>query len=300
MDLKSLNYFVQAAKTLNFTKAAKNCYISQTAISLSIAKMEDELGFQLFERNNRSMHLTPAGRDFYEWAKQTLHSYEKAVETGQNIANGYTGMIKIGFSSTFEALWFIPHLQAFRKRFTDVHMEQRIMDAPTLLSALQSKDIDAIVAPPYDYLGNKNLVIQEIALFPMILVLGKHHSLAKLEKIPVTSLQEYSCVILTYQGMPQAENNFTQMCRDNHIHFKDVRQMNHLEEILLYLINNNAVAFLPSFIANYLNDFLIARPLSNCDMRLAFSFTHLKSNKNPALNALDLALQQNYAKHNSF
>ena len=209
-------------------------------------------------------------------------------------------MIKIGFSSTFEALWFIPHLQAFRKRFTDVHMEQRIMDAPTLLSALQSKDIDAIVAPPYDYLGNKNLVIQEIALFPMILVLGKHHSLAKLEKIPVTSLQEYSCVILTYQGMPQAENNFTQMCRDNHIHFKDVRQMNHLEEILLYLINNNAVAFLPSFIANYLNDFLIARPLSNCDMRLAFSFTHLKSNKNPALNALDLALQQNYAKHNSF
>lgn len=296
MDLKSLNYFVQAAETLNFTKAAKNCYISQTAISLSIAKMEDELGFQLFERNNRSMRLTPAGRDFYEWSKQTLHSYEKAVETGQNIANGYTGMIKIGFSSTFEALWFIPQLQAFRKRFADVHMEQLITDAPNLLTALQNKDIDAIVSPPYDYLGNKNLSIQDIAQFPMILVLGKHHPLTKLEKIPVPMLREQSCVILTYQGMPQAESHFTQMCHDHDIHFKELRQMNHLEEILLYLINNNAVAFLPGFIANYLNDFVVARPLSNCNMRLAFSFTHLKSNKNPALSALDLALQQNYAK----
>ena len=49
MDMKSLNYFVHAAETLNFTKAAKECYISQTAISLSIAKMEEELGFMLFD-----------------------------------------------------------------------------------------------------------------------------------------------------------------------------------------------------------------------------------------------------------
>lgn len=62
MDMKSLNYFVHAAETLNFTKAAKECYISQTAISLSIAKMEEELGFMLFDRNNRSIRLTPAGR----------------------------------------------------------------------------------------------------------------------------------------------------------------------------------------------------------------------------------------------
>ena len=68
MDFKCLNYFIRSAETLNFTKAAKICGVSQTAISLAIVKMEEDLGFQLFERNNRSMRLTPAGRDFYEWA----------------------------------------------------------------------------------------------------------------------------------------------------------------------------------------------------------------------------------------
>lgn len=296
MDLKSLNYFVHAAKTLNFTKAAKDCYISQTAISLSIAKMEEELGFVLFERNNRSMRLTPAGRDFYEWAQNTLHSYEKTVENGRNIANGYTGLIKIGFSSTFEALWFIPLLQTFRKRFSDVHMEQRIMDAPSLLAALQNKDIDAVVAPPYDYLDNKNIVLQELAHFPMILVMCKSHPLTRYDAVPISVLQEEKCVILTYQNQPQSEKNFLESCRASGIRFQELREMNHLDEILLYLINSQDVAFLPSFVANYLNNFVVSRPLQDCRMHLTFSFSHLKGNKNPILSALDLALQQEYAR----
>ena len=137
MDMKSLNYFVHAAETLNFTKAAKECYISQTAISLSIAKMEEELGFMLFDRNNRSIRLTPAGRDFYEWACRTLHSYDQAVQSGRNIASGQTGLIRIGFSSTFEGLWFIPYMQEFRKRFSDVHMEQRIMEPDMAVCAVR-------------------------------------------------------------------------------------------------------------------------------------------------------------------
>lgn len=296
MDLKSLNYFVHAAKTLNFTKAAKDCYISQTAISLSIAKMEEELGFVLFERNNRSMRLTPAGRDFYEWASHTLHSYEKAVETGRNIANGYTGLIKIGFSSTFEALWFIPLLQSFRKRFSDVHMEQRIMDAPSLLPALENKDIDAVVSPPYDYLGNKNIAIQELAQFPMVLVMGKSHPLTRCSVVPISALGQENCIILTYQNQPMSEKHFAESCRVSGIRFRELREMNHLDEILLYLINNQDVAFLPAFIASYLNDFLVSRPIQECPMRIAFSFSHLKGNKNPVLTALDLALQQEYAR----
>ncbi|MDR2771118.1 MAG: LysR family transcriptional regulator, partial [Clostridiales Family XIII bacterium] len=51
MDIKGLQYFIAAAERLNFTTAAKECYITQTAMSLHISKMEDELGFKLFNRN---------------------------------------------------------------------------------------------------------------------------------------------------------------------------------------------------------------------------------------------------------
>lgn len=295
MDMKSLNYFVHAAENLNFTKAAKECYISQTAISLSIAKMEEELGFMLFERNNRSIRLTPAGRDFYEWACRTLHSYEQAVQSGRNISTGYSGVIRIGFSSTFEGLWFIPYLKSFRKQFSDVRLEQRIMDADVLIEALQNKDIDAVVAPPCEYYSNKNVVIQHLAHFPMILVMNKNHPLAKYEQVPVELLSDQIGTILTYENQPRGGRHFVESCRQYGIHFKELRQLDRLEEILLRLVDGFEVAFLPSLVEGYLNDFVIARPLRDCDMHLTFSFCYLKSNKNPSLHALSLALQQKYA-----
>ena len=226
-------------------RAAKDCYISQTAISLSIAKMEEELGFLLFERNNRSMRLTPAGRDFHEWAVQTLHSYEKAVESGRNIASGYTGLIRIGFSSTFEALWFIPQLQSFRRRFADVHIEQRIMDAFSLVHALQSRDVDAVVAPPYEYMDYKNTSIQELAVFPMILVMCKKHPLAKYAQAPLSALEKHTTLILSYQNQLQSEKYFLESARDSGIRFRELRQMDSLDEIMLHLINSPDVPFCP-------------------------------------------------------
>lgn len=69
MDIRGLKYFISAAECLNFTRAAKECFITQTAMSQHIANMEKELGFQLFRRNNRNVELTTAGRDFYEQMK---------------------------------------------------------------------------------------------------------------------------------------------------------------------------------------------------------------------------------------
>ena len=79
MDIRGLKYFIAAAECLNFTKAARECYITQTAMSLHIAKMEEELGFQLFNRNNRTVELTMAGRDFYQRARLVVQTYEEAV-----------------------------------------------------------------------------------------------------------------------------------------------------------------------------------------------------------------------------
>lgn len=295
MDFKCLNYFIRSAETLNFTKAAKICGVSQTAISLAIVKMEEDLGFKLFDRNNRSMRLTPAGRDFYEWARKTMHGYEKTVEAGKNIASGYTGIIKIGSSSCFDALWFISQLQPFRKTFANVHIEQRIMEPPSLLVALHNKDIDAVVSPPCQYMGCSDIAMQDIACFHMVLIVGKNHPLAKYDTVPKELLRQQDCIILTYQGMPRAEAFFNRSRSKSGINFKSIRQMNHLEEILLALIDSDSVAFLPAFISDYLNSFSVALPITDCDMNMLFSFCYLKTNKNPTLGALNLALQRSYA-----
>ena len=70
MNIHSLQYFCSVAKHLNFSKAAEECHIAQTAMSRSIAAMEDELGFRLFDRTRHHVELTPAGAYFLKEAAQ--------------------------------------------------------------------------------------------------------------------------------------------------------------------------------------------------------------------------------------
>ena len=61
MNLERLAYFAAVARHMNFTRAAEECNIAQTAMSRQISMLEDEVGFPLFERNSRSVRFTPAG-----------------------------------------------------------------------------------------------------------------------------------------------------------------------------------------------------------------------------------------------
>lgn len=72
MTITQMKYFITAAKCLNFTKAASQLYITQSALSRQIVAMEEELNLQLFVRNNRQVKLTPA-------AVVLLEEFEKNI-----------------------------------------------------------------------------------------------------------------------------------------------------------------------------------------------------------------------------
>lgn len=61
MDLRHLKYFLAVAETRNFTQAAASCYVAQSALSQQIARLEKDVGAQLFSRTSRSVRLTAAG-----------------------------------------------------------------------------------------------------------------------------------------------------------------------------------------------------------------------------------------------
>src|SRR5690242_435178 len=62
MELNEIRYFLALSKTLNFTKAAEACHVSQPALTRAIRKMEDELGGLLFSRERNNTHMTELGR----------------------------------------------------------------------------------------------------------------------------------------------------------------------------------------------------------------------------------------------
>ena len=70
MNIKDQEYFIKLAEYRNFSKAAKDLYISQTALSKVIAGLEDEVGEKLFIRNTNSVSLSEAGRVYLDYAKK--------------------------------------------------------------------------------------------------------------------------------------------------------------------------------------------------------------------------------------
>ena len=72
MNLKDLEYLVAVSETLHFGRAAQRCFVSQPTLSGQINKLEQELGVMLFERTNRSVHITPMGETMTEHARKIL------------------------------------------------------------------------------------------------------------------------------------------------------------------------------------------------------------------------------------
>jgi len=76
MNMNQLKYILTVASSSSLREAAMKLYISQPALSLSIAELENELGILLFERSNKGIGITDAGREFLTYAKKVLGQYE--------------------------------------------------------------------------------------------------------------------------------------------------------------------------------------------------------------------------------
>ena len=93
---RKIHYFVTLAECLNFTQTAAHYNVSQTAISQYISALEERLGVRLFDRSQRAVELTEAGKYYYAHVTQLLQQYDEALVQVKAIDLGYTGSLKVG------------------------------------------------------------------------------------------------------------------------------------------------------------------------------------------------------------
>ncbi len=96
MPFSDLENFKVLAEKLNFTNAAKALFMSQPSLSKSIGRLEDRLGFSLFDRNTREVELTAAGRSFYKDTIELLDLYEQAVNRARAQSKRSSASVKVG------------------------------------------------------------------------------------------------------------------------------------------------------------------------------------------------------------
>lgn len=140
MNTKQIDYCIELAHTLNFSRAAENMFVSQPTFSYQIKLLEDEVGFAIFERSGRGASLTPAGAQFISFLVNMREELKRAIEQGQNYSAQYKDSITISMPAR-QAVYFLPEaMRIFEQKRPDIQIVPRFRYENGIESFLKDED----------------------------------------------------------------------------------------------------------------------------------------------------------------
>ncbi|MFI8316998.1 LysR family transcriptional regulator [Kosakonia cowanii] len=143
IELRHLRYFIAVAEELHFGHAAARLNISQPPLSQQIQILEQQVGARLLARTNRSVSVTPAGRQFLADSRQILNQVDEAAARALRLHQGETGELRIGFTSSAPFIKAVSDtLSSFRQRYPDVHIQTREINTREQIAPLNEGTLD--------------------------------------------------------------------------------------------------------------------------------------------------------------
>jgi LysR family hydrogen peroxide-inducible transcriptional activator len=177
-----LEYVLAVDRFRNFGKAAKACFVTQPTLSMQLKKLEDDLGFPIFDRTKKPILPTEGGKAVVDQARVVVDEWKRLSLLGsKGEGKELAGELRIAVIPTLAPYWIPLFLDEFAKTYPKVQLRIDEMQTSQILKALESDEIDAgvLVTP----LGNKALQETPIFYEPFYLWIRKDHELADRAKI---------------------------------------------------------------------------------------------------------------------
>ena len=195
MNTTQIKYFLAAAKTLNFTEAANQLYISQPALSKQIIAIEAELNMQLFIRSKKKVRLTPAGAVLLRELPALEDHYEDIVRKAKIAHEGNAGELTIGILEGQMLGSDMVHLFGeFEKKYPNISVRLIRDSFSGLRRQLEEETIDLAVTLDFDIGGLDWILSETIAVNPAIAAVSKTHPLAEICPTSWTQLKDYTFI----------------------------------------------------------------------------------------------------------
>ena len=161
--LSQYRIFYEVARCGNISRAAKELYISQPAISKAIGKLEESLGTRLFLRNSRGVQLTPEGNGLCQHVAAAFDSLSRGEKELKRIHDFHIGQLKIGVSNTLCKYVLLPYLKSFVEKYPHVNITIESQSTAHTLEMLEARKIDiGLVAEPRARRGLNFTPVMEI------------------------------------------------------------------------------------------------------------------------------------------
>lgn len=240
MELRHLKYFITSADTLNFTEAARQCFITQSTLSQQIKQLETELGVQLFERIGKRVFLTETGRDFLPYARQTVADADYGVQRIKDIEDLKTGRLCIGTTFGLSAL-ITDAIARFSEQYPEIHLEVMFLKQDELIEAVRERKVD--FALTFEMMEKDDLLTEQpVKTYHLCAIVSDQNPLAQQATVSLRQLADYN-ICTPARGM-NARRMFDSLTNKKGIELQPKLEINEIHTLLHLVRTGRWVAIL--------------------------------------------------------
>ncbi len=250
MELYQLEYFLEAARQRNFTRAALRLNLAQAALSEQMRKLESEMGTPLFHRGRRDTILTTAGETLRLHAEELIQRASAARRAVQDLVGLRTGRLTIGAIPSVSACLLPAAIAAFRKRHPLVELALFEGTSEAVAQGVESGRVDfGIVQLPA---GGGSFEEQLLLTEPFVALISKNHRVSHQSAVSLSKLSDEPFVF--YKG--RARDTALTACRTAGFEPRIVCESSELETIRSLVAADLGIAILP--------ELATLHPVRNC------------------------------------
>ena len=240
MELRQLKYFITSADTLNFTEAARQCFITQSTLSQQIKQLETELGVQLFERIGKRVFLTETGCDFLPYARQTVADADYGVQRIKDMEELKTGRLCIGTTFGLSAL-ITDAIARFSEQYPEIHLEVMFLKQDELIEAVRERKVD--FALTFEMMEKDDLLTEQpVKTYHLCAIVSDQNPLAQQATVSLRQLADYN-ICTPARGM-NARRMFDSLTNKKGIELQPKLEINEIHTLLHLVRTGRWVAIL--------------------------------------------------------
>ncbi|GAB2972668.1 LysR family transcriptional regulator [Nocardioides montaniterrae] len=194
MELDTIRAFLAVAGGSTVTEVAERSHRTQPAMSRALARLEREIGTQLFQRVGRGLVLTPAGRELVDHAREIVDAYDRGARAIEDLATPDGGFVPVAFLHTL-GTWLVPELiKGFRAERPHVRFDLRQHGDDGLVTDLLDGAVDLAITG--DRPEHPLITSQRLLLEPLRLVVPPDHRLAGRRSVRLSDVSEETFIAL--------------------------------------------------------------------------------------------------------
>lgn len=199
ITLRQLRYFVSAAETGKLSAAASECNVSQSAVTIAIKTLEDQMGVPLFERTAHGVELNMPGQRLLVRAREILALVSDAMrlpEEDESLDEGQ-GVVRVAATDTVMGYFLVPHLARFRARFPRIEIEVIELDRPNIEAGLVDGSLDVAVMLVSNLQNKRSLACSVLFPSQRRLWLPQKHPLLAKASVSLSEIAQEPFIMLT-------------------------------------------------------------------------------------------------------